>query len=243
MYKSIPARSKIAVLLALASTGAAAPAVGADADASIRTAVARFAPGLPIASIRATPLDGIHEVQVGTRVLYVSSDGAHVLEGTLTDVANGRDLTEASRGERRRQVLAELPESAKIGFAPDAPRHRVTVFTAIDCGFCRKFHDDIDGYLAEGIAVDYVMIPLAGPGSPADTASRSVYCADDRQAAFTAATAGRPMEAPSCASSYPLAVTTAAMLGISRTPTIVSSSGEIVGGFLTPVQLRERLSR
>ena len=221
----------------------ATPAHANEHDA-VRSAVSRFAPGLPIAAVRDAPVAGLVEVQVGARVLYVSRDGRHVFEGTLTDIVQNRDLTEASRNDRRRQILAALPDGAKITFAPIAPavpQHRVTVFTAVDCGFCRRFHDDIDAYLVQGVAVDYVMIPLGGRDSPADRTSRAVYCAPDRQAAFTHATAGRPVEAPSCTSSYPLAVTTAAMLGISRTPTIVAANGEVVGGFLSPQQLRERL--
>jgi thiol:disulfide interchange protein DsbC len=235
---------RILAATALASLLTLLAPARADDHATVREAVSRIAPGVPIAAMRDAPLAGLVEVQVGARVLYVSADGRHVLEGTLTDATSGRDLTEASRSERRRQILSDLPADAKIAFAPappHAPAHRVTVFTAVDCGFCRRFHDGIDEYLAQGIAVDYVMIALGGRDSPAERASRAVYCAADRQAAFTAATKGQSAASPSCTSSYPLAVATAAMLGISRTPTIVAANGEIVGGFLSPAQLRERL--
>lgn len=235
-------RALAAILLPLLLT--LLPPARADDHAAARAAVARIAPGLPVAAIRDAPVAGLVEVQAGARVYYVSRDGRYVLEGTLTDVAHNRDLTEASRSERRRRILSELSADAKIAFAPEpphAPAHRVTVFTAVDCGFCRRFHDDIDAYLAQGIAVDYVMIALGGRDSPAERASRAVYCAADRQAAFTAATKNQPVASPACTSSYPVAVATAAMLGISRTPTIVAANGAIVGGFLSPGQLRERL--
>lgn len=221
------------------------PSIGfADDWRIVREAVGRIAPGVPITTIQETPVAGIVEVHAGERVLYVSSDGLHAFDGALIDTKNGRDLTENSRALRRAQALAELPEKAKIRFGTADAAHRVTVFTAIDCGYCRKFHTQIGDYLAEGISVDYVLIPLGGTGSAADQVSRQVYCADDSQTAFTTATNGGTVDAPlSCPSGYSLAVATAAMLGISRTPTIVAPSGEILGGYLTPAQLRERLQR
>ena len=163
--------------------------------------------------------------------------------GVLARASGGRGLIRALETPAlRAAALASLPQDARIGYAPQSPsKHRVTVFTAVDCGYCRRFHADIDGYLARGIAVDYVMIPLAGPGSEAERVSKAVYCASDRQAAFTEATMGQPVTADECESRYSDGVSLAQRLGITSTPTIVGPDGKVLGGYLAPAQLEARL--
>lgn len=213
-------------------------------EAPIRAGLARLAPQLQIDRIAPSPLAGVVEVSAGGQVYYLSADGRHLLHGSLLRTSDGVDLSEIRRSELRATAIDALPEDARIRYAPQSPaQHRVTVFTAIDCGYCRRLHADIEAYLAAGIAIDYVMIPLAGPGSPAERISQQVYCAGDRQAAFTAATFGKPFEAPDCASAYPQGLALAKHLGFGTTPTIVAADGRLLGGYLDPAQLKARLAQ
>lgn len=228
------------LLFALTCTATAAPVPD---PAAIRAALQRLAPTARVESIRATALPGLAEVVADGQVVYVSADGSLLLKGSLLRTTDGVDLSEIRRSELRAVALDALPAEARIRFAPQSPaQHRVTVFTAVDCGYCRRFHADIEDYLARGIAVDYVMIPLAGPGSDAERISRSVYCAADRQSAFTAATHGQPFEAPDCSSSYDQGLAVARRLGVTTTPTIVAADGSVLGGYLAPEQLQSRLA-
>ena len=232
----------ISLVLSLATGLARAEAPALD-EAPIRAALARLAPQLQIERIAPAPLPGMAEVSAGGQVYYVSLDGRHLLHGSLLRTTDGVDLSEIRRSELRAAALDQLPAEARIRYAPQSPaEHRVTVFTAVDCGYCRRFHADIDAYLAAGIAVDYVMIPLAGPGSPAEQIVRRVYCASDRQAAFTAATIGEAFDAADCESAYPQGVELARRLGFGTTPTIVAADGRVLGGYLDPTQLKQRLT-
>lgn len=211
-------------------------------EAPIRAGLARIAPQMPIERISPSAVPGLAEVSTGSQIYYISLDGSVLIHGSMLRTRDGVDLSEIRRSELRAAAIDALPADARVRYAPSsAAKHRVTVFTAVDCGYCRRFHAGIEGYLAEGIAVDYVMIPLAGPGSEADRTSSRVYCADDRQAAFTAATEGLPFEAPDCRSAYPEGVALAQRLAVGTTPTIVTADGRIVGGFLEPAQLKQRL--
>ncbi|MCK7593310.1 DsbC family protein [Pseudomarimonas salicorniae] len=231
------------LILCLSLPGLALGAEPELDEAPIRSALTRLAPQLQIERIAPAPLAGLAEVSAGGQVYYVSLDGRHLLHGSLLRTADGVDLTEIRRSALRAAAIDALPLDARIRYAPKSPaEHRVTVFTAVDCGYCRRFHADIEGYLAAGIAVDYVMIPLAGPGSPAETLSRRVYCASDRLGAFTAATHGTAFEAPDCDSAYPQGVELAKRLGFGTTPTIVAEDGRVLGGYLDPTQLKQRLT-
>lgn len=87
---------------------------------------------------------------------YASEDGRYLLRGNVRDTTDRVDLSEASMAQRRLQVLADLGEAQRVSFAPAAPKYRLTVFTDVDCPFCRRLHAQIDQYNALGIAIDYV---------------------------------------------------------------------------------------
>lgn len=232
-----------ALLLASLSALPLAAFAETEVPAAVREAIARMAPAATIESAQPSGLPGVLELVVSGTVLYVSEDGRHLLQGTLVDTVQGTDLTEQTRSGVRAAGIAALPEATLLRFAPEDARHAVTVFTAIDCGYCRRFHQDIAAYGAAGIAVDYVLLPLAGPGTPADLASRQVHCAADPEAAFTAATAGQSLEGgETCESGYAAGVVLAARLGIRNTPTIIDAEGRQIGGYLTPEQLQARLA-
>ena len=43
-----------------------------------------------------------------------------------------------------------------IVFRPEEVKHSITVFTDIDCGYCRKLHREISAYNDLGIEVRYM---------------------------------------------------------------------------------------
>lgn len=239
-----PARPIAIALSLVAGLAQAASPVTID-EAPIRAGLKRMAPKLVIDRIAPSPVQGVVEVTTGSRIYYVSLDGSILIHGSMLRTHDSVDLSEIRRGELRATAIDALPGEARVRYSPAAPAEdRVVVFTAVDCGYCRRFHQNIDGYLGQGIAVDYVMIPLAGPGSDADRVSRSVYCAADRQAAFTAATFGHSFDTGSCESNteYAAGVDLARMLEIRTTPTVVAADGRILGGYLDPAQLKQRLA-
>lgn len=205
-------------------------------------ALSRLAPQLSIEAVRRTSMSGVLEVEAGGQLLYLSADGRHLLQGSLIDTVERVDLTEARRKLQRRDALEGLSEQQVVRFEAETPQHRVTVFTALECGYCKRFHSQIHGYLEAGISVDYVLIPMRGEGSDGDLNSARVYCAADRQDAFTRATAGHRIEGPMCESGYAEGKALAARLGIRNTPSIVLADGS-VSGYLDVPQLAQQLDR
>jgi thiol:disulfide interchange protein DsbC len=203
-----------------------APLHAAEPEAVAREALARLMPQSQLESVRAAPAEGWLELVVGGEVLYLSRDGRHLFQGNLLQVEDRRNLTEASRERLRQQAIAGVDADGLIRYEADDPSHRITVFTALDCGYCRRFHQDIGDVLKRGISVDYVLIPLAGEGSTADATSRSVFCADDRRSALDKAMRGEALEAAMCPSAYDAGKALARNLGINRTPTFLASGGQ-----------------
>lgn len=234
---------RIGILAIVASGLVSVSGWAAEADReAIAKAIQNLAPQAKIETIRPAPIKDWSEVVLGSQVVYVSNDGRHLFNGSLYETNARTDLTELARGGLRAEALKQLPEAAKISFAPEQPKARVTVFTAIDCGFCRQMHRDIEAYQSRGIAVDYVVIPRSAPGTPGAESTRQLYCATDPSAAFDAAMLDQPVQAPSCpAQGYEAGMAMAQQLSIQSTPTIVFADGSLGLGYLTPDELDRRV--
>lgn len=203
-----------------------APLQASDIDQVARAALAKLAPTANLESVREAPLDGFLELVVNGEVLYLSRDGKHVIQGNLMQVDGARNLTEKSREGRRKQRIEGLAAESMVSYEAEQASHRITVFTALDCGYCRNFHQGIASVLERGISVDYVLIPLAGEGTPVDATSQSVFCAADRRSALDIAMRGEPVPMAMCPSGYDAGKELARTLGINRTPTLIASGGE-----------------
>jgi len=215
----------------------------AGADARIKARLGKvLSPGYEIGPIKETPIKGLFEVVVGADVIYVSGDGEYMIDGRLIDLANQKDLTEPRRAMIRKQAIDKVGEDRMVIFAPDKYKHTITVFTDIDCGYCRKLHRQIADYGAEGIRVRYLFFPRAGVNSDSFRKSVSVWCADDRRQALTDAKAGKSLETRSCKNPVKDHLELGKQLGVSGTPAIVLESGDLVPGYVPAKRLAAMLN-
>jgi thiol:disulfide interchange protein DsbC len=174
---------------------------------------------------------------MGPEVIYVSSDGKYMLQGRLIDLENREDLTEPRRAAARKEAVAKIGEDNMVIFAPDDYKHTVTVFTDIDCGYCRKLHREIADYEAEGVRIRYVFFPRAGLGSDSYKKAVAVWCSDDRRKALTDAKAGKDIEAKSCKNPVKDHMKLGELLGVTGTPSILLETGEMVPGYVPAKRL------
>jgi thiol:disulfide interchange protein DsbC len=231
----------VAGLLLAVAASAATP------DEVVRQAMGALAPNVKVDVVQESTIPGFYEAIVGGEFVYVTKDGRYVLDGNAYDVANRRDLTAEARAKVRRDALAKIGPDKRIVFAPEAPvktRHTVTVFTDVDCPFCRRFHQQIAAYNAKGIAVDYLFYPLSiHPG--ADKHAEAVWCSKDRPNAFTAAMAGHDPGKATCPNPVSELTHLAKSLGIGGTPTVLASDGTQISSqiAMSPDQLAAELDR
>ena len=193
-------------------------------------------------NVNKSPIDGWYVVQKGSIVAYVSEDGRYLLQGDLIDLDNQVNLSERSRVDARRELMSSLNDDQGILFSPEEVKYRVTVFTDVDCTYCRKLHSQIDEYLAQGIAVRYMLYPRNGPSSRSWNTSEDVWCASDRKSALTAAKLDRSFDSHKCNAAP---ITESYMLGqdvgLTGTPAIVFEDGTLISGYLPPEALTARL--
>jgi thiol:disulfide interchange protein DsbC len=190
-----------------------------------------------------SPIADFKEVVVDGRVMYVSTDGKLLLQGSLIDLGTRTNLTEASEALLRRDVLAKVPDSRKISFSPPNPKYRVTVFTDIDCGFCRKMHNQVNEYNKLGIAIDYLFFPRAGIGSESFQKAVNVWCAPDRKVALTMAKNDRSLPKKNCTNYVTMDYKLGTQVGVEGTPAVYTANGVGIGGYLSPQDMLKALQK
>lgn len=200
--------------------------------------------GVAAENVRTTPVAGIFEVLRGPDILYMTRDGQYAFTGDLYQVPSHANLTEVHRSELRRKLIDAVPESRMVVFSPPQPKYTVTVFTDVDCSYCRALHRQIADYNRLGVRVRYVFYPRTGPDTASWHKAEQVWCSADRKAALTRAKLGEPLDAQTCvdtpvAQEYALGKA----IGLEGTPGIVAANGTLVGGYLPPDELVAALKK
>ncbi len=226
---------------AAAAASAKSKAAPGTPEARARAALKSLDPNMPIERIEDAAVPGFQAAIVGGQVIYVSDDGKYLLQGTAYDIAARKDLGEEAMKDLRVELLRDIPLKDRIVFAPKDPRYTVTVFTDVECGYCRKLHGEIAQINAQGIAVQYVAFPRMGLGSEDFRKMVSVWCAADPKTALTAAKLDRPIATRECTNPVAMQFRLGQRMGLTGTPLILAQDGTALGGYLPPEQLRKAL--
>lgn len=227
-----------------AKTAPAANAGGGATDAKVREAIKRLNPQISIEYIGAAPLPGFREVIAGGQLVYISDDGRYLVQGAVVDLQGGnRELMKGSpaMARYRAELIKSVPHVDRIVFSPPNAKYTVSVFTDIECGYCRKLHSEIAEINRQGIAVEYLAFPRMGLGSQDHKDMISVWCASDRKKALTEAKSGRPVQARDCTNPVTMEYNIGQRVGVDGTPAIFAADGTQLGGYLPPAALRKAL--
>jgi thiol:disulfide interchange protein DsbC len=178
---------------------------------------------------------GLYEVIQSGEVVYVTADARFAISGQLYDLEHRKNLTRLS-------VIGGIKDDDTIIFSPKNPRYTVTVFTDVDCQYCRKLHAQIAEYNRRGIRVRYVFYPRSGPGTDSWRKAEAVWCSADRVEALTRAKLGAAMPRSTlCKTHVAQSFEAGNALGMQGTPGIFSERGEYISGYLSPDDLLNRL--
>jgi len=230
---------------AVTTQPAAAPAQqSAAAKVDPRAEIASRIPGTKPEELRATPIPNIYELSRGSEIAYVTTDGKYAISGDMFDIAKNADLTEDHRRDSRAKLIGAIPESDMVIFGPRDPKYTVTVFTDVDCAYCRRLHSEIADYNRLGIRVRYLFYPRSGPNTESWTKAEQVWCSDNRNDALTRAKLGQELKAKACTNN-PVARTYALgqSFGLQGTPAIVAADGQLIAGYMPPAELLQELKK
>lgn len=238
-----PLRSFLVLALATLAIAASTAATAPPAKTDVRVEIARQLEVKP-EDVKPSPIAGLYEVRSGAEVGYVSTDGRYYVNGDVFDMKSKQNLTEPSRQEGRLDILAEISDGDAIVFSPSgAVRHTLTVFTDVDCRYCRRMHQEIAEFNRLGFRVRYVMYPAGGPESEAWRKAEAVLCSADRRDALTRAKRGEIISASKCATRIAAYHALGERLGIRGTPGIITDAGEYLAGYMPAANMADYLAQ
>ena len=195
-------------------------------------------------AVRPSPIAGLYEAEIGSMIFYISADGSKFVIGSVYE-PNGtqpKNLTDQKRNKLRVDAINSLSESEMVVFAPASKtKHTVNVFTDVDCGFCAKFHREVPALNKLGVKVRYLAFPRAGVDSLTYKTMVSVWCAKDQQKAMTNAKNGVKIEKATCSNPIAKHLNLGQQIGITGTPAMVLSDGELVPGYMPADKLFVKL--
>jgi thiol:disulfide interchange protein DsbC len=194
-------------------------------------------------AVQPSPIPGLYEIRSGSDVGYVSVDGRFYVDGDIFDMETKDNLTETRRQQGRLDLLSKVSDTDAIVFAPSGPiRHTLTVFTDVDCTYCRRMHQEIAELNRLGIRVRYLMFPRNGPDSDSWHKAEAVWCSVDRRDALTRAKRGENVKASDCKAPVAEQYALGNEMGIRGTPGIITDKGEYLAGYMPAARLGEYLS-
>jgi thiol:disulfide interchange protein DsbC len=221
-------------------------AVAADSHADPRAALIKLLPaGSKLEDLKQSPIPGIYQFVQGADVSYLTADGKYFLDGNLYDMATRANLTEAIRSRARLAMINAVPESQMVIFSPKNPLYTITVFTDVDCQYCRKLHSDIAEINKLGVRVRYMFFPRTGPNTESWRKAEVVWCSADRNEALTRAKAGAQLDMNKTCGPTPVAreYELGQNIGVRGTPAIVTDGGDFINGYMPPRELVQALKQ
>lgn len=200
---------------------------------ALRERLMKLIPGKAPDVVAATPIPGLYQVRYGLKVFYLTANGRYLIQGQLVDLKDHQNLTDASLDKARVDLLDARPANSFIEYRPKGQtRYTISVFSDVDCPYCRALHAEVPELNRKGVAVRYLFFPRSGPDTPSYYTAVSAWCAKDRQTAFTRAMEGKTIPKATCANPVKSDFDLGMRFGVEGTPTIVLQNGQVLPGYL-----------
>jgi len=189
-----------------------------------------------------TPLEGIFETQFGPNFGYLSQDGRYIIVGNLIDLESGQNLTNIAKGKTALAAINKFALEDKTVFPAIGEEKAVlNIFTDTSCPYCQKLHAEVSNLQEAGISVHYLPYPRGGSQGPGYQTLKQVWCANDRSRAMNIAKGLEQGDLPAgdCANAdlVDKGYVLGNRAGVTGTPALYKSNGEIIQGYVPYQQL------
>ncbi|MBO1926259.1 DsbC family protein [Thiomicrorhabdus sp. 6S2-11] len=194
--------------------------------------------------IQSTPINNLYQVKLGFDIIYVSGDGNYLMQGQMMDLQTGVNMTAAAVNGDRKAIIDSIPESSMVVYPSDknAPKQStITVFTDIDCPYCRKFHKEIPALNKAGVTVRYLAFPRSGPNTDSYFKAVSAWCAEKPAETLDKLMNGAEVDKKSCQNPVNQHMQYVRELEINGTPNIILEDGALLPGYVESQKLIPRI--
>lgn len=241
-------KATVSVLLLFFGLLSSAFAFAVD-PALVQAAFQKNFPHIKIINVKAAPFQGVFQLELDNgEIVYTNESADHMLVGArliqIKGPGNLVDLTDQRERQQRLSLLKNIPETEMVVFEGEGQNITpVYVFTDVDCGYCRKLHQEIPALNKAGVEVRYLAWPRAGVDSDAGRKMHNIWCAKNQQSAMTIAkSGGAPSDVDKdCLSPLAQQFKLGMQMGVQGTPAVFTESGKQIGGYLSAKDLVKQL--
>lgn len=130
-----------------------------------------------IDEINKGPMPGLFEVRVnGSEIFYTDAEGNFLLQGSLIDTKQRRNLTEERIDKLTAISFDALPFKDSFTIVRGNGKRKLAIFEDPNCGFCKRFERDLQK--VDNITISLFLYPILGPDSTEK--SKHIWCAKDK---------------------------------------------------------------
>jgi len=205
-------------------------------DAALKNKLEKL--GVKDIEIQSSPIKGLRTVISDQGVFYAEEGGEYLLQGNIYKLSD-KGISNISNNVLMDKL--NVLTSEMIVYPAKNEKHVVTVFMDITCHYCHLLHQQIKEYNDLGITVRYLAFPRGGVETKTASQMEAIFTAKDPAFALNEAENGnlpKELKTPNIVKKhYNLGI----QFGVNGTPTIVTSKGEIIGGYLKPRELLAEL--
>lgn len=195
--------------------------------------------GIKVQDISFSDERNLYVINVGDiQPIYMLPDGEHIILGDIFNISEGEAQSTTEKDKdifRKNKLITSNLET--IDFLAKKEKYSLTVFTDVDCGYCRKFHNEIDQYNNLGISIKYLAFPRAGIDSESYTKMVSAWCSDQADLSITLLKDNKSIPSNSCENSVAEQFELGRTLGITGTPALITQSGKLLPGYVPAQEL------
>lgn len=214
---------------------------GPNPENIIKNQLMKLDANIPIESVSKSPMPGIYKVMLkGGFVLYSNENGQYFIKGDMLEVRGDRlvNLTEEIKSQQTAKLLQSLKQEDLVIFSPEGETKGVVyAFTDVDCGYCRKLHQEVAQLNELGIELRYLAFPRGGQQSPVHSKMADAWCSADRKQALTDLKTGKPIsvdikgDKAACNEIINSHYNLGLQIGVNGTPAMVLENGQVIPGY------------
>jgi thiol:disulfide interchange protein DsbC len=223
------------ILAGLLLSASLAHAADAPVNAHLKTILT---PQLgEIRQVNTSPIAGLYEVVTEEQIFYTDKTGRYLVNGSLFDLKNRRNLTEA----RARQLFAidfnALPLDLALKKVKGNGQRKLAYFTDPNCGFCKKLEHELQN--VSDVTLYLFLYPIF-QGSAEKV--QAVWCSADRVKAWdNLMLKGEMPASASCDTPTAKVTQLGKKLKVNGTPALIFANGVINPGYMPAAEIEKAL--
>ena len=205
-------------------------------EASIKNALQTKIPKIgQINQVTKTPVPGLYEVVTQESLFYTDEKAQFIINGSIYDLNNNRNLTE----ERARKLFAldfnQLPFEIAIKIVKGKGERKLAVFSDPNCGYCKRLERDLQQ--VDNITIYQFLYPIF-QGS--EEKVRGVWCSKDKVKAWNdLMLEGITPPKGKCSTPTEQVLALGKKLKVNGTPALIFADGTINPGYMPAAELEK----